>query len=236
MTRPDYGSPIFAAWRESAGADWDAYVEHSFVRDLGAGTLPREVFTHYLVQDYIFLTHFSRAWALAVVKAETLGEMKAAAATVDGLVNHEMQLHVKICKEAGLSEEQLFGAREEIGNLAYTRYVLDAGFSGDYLDLIAALAPCVFGYGEIGLRLGETAAADTPYREWIETYRGEEYQQICHTVGEVIEKAAWLRLGDEPSANPRWAILCRKFAQATRLEVGFWDMGLAGPSDGVSLG
>lgn len=235
MTAPDYGSPVFAAWRAGCAADWHAYVDHGFVRGLGDGSLPRANFLHYLVQDYIFLFHFSRAWALAVVKAETLGEMKAAAATVDGLVNHEMQLHVGICKEAGLSEAQLLSAREEIGNLAYTRYVLDAGFSGDFLDLMAALAPCVLGYGEIGLRLGASAAAETPYRQWIETYSGTEYQEICTTVGGVIESAARLRLGDDPQANPRWPMLSRKFAQATRLEVGFWDMGLAGPSDGAKL-
>ena len=40
-----------------------------FVEQLGDGSLPRKSFLHYLVQDYVFLVHFSRAWALAVVKS-----------------------------------------------------------------------------------------------------------------------------------------------------------------------
>ena len=52
---------------------------------------------------------------------------------------------------------------------------LDAGHSGDFLDLMAALAPCVLGYGEIGARLAD-AAGDTPYADWIATYAGAEYQ------------------------------------------------------------
>lgn len=66
------------------------------------GSLPREAFLHYLRQDYVFLIHFSRAWALAIVKAETLPEMQAAAETVRVLLLEEMQLHVRACAEAGI--------------------------------------------------------------------------------------------------------------------------------------
>ena len=66
----DYGRS-FAAWREAAGA-WDDYVRHPFVQGLGDGTLPRQGFLRYLVQDYRFLIHFSRAWALGAAKAGTL--------------------------------------------------------------------------------------------------------------------------------------------------------------------
>ncbi|NNF77035.1 MAG: thiaminase II [Rhizobiales bacterium] len=228
MSNTPYGSPTFAGWRDAATSEWQSFTQHAFVRQMGDGTLPREAFLHYLVQDYVFLIHFSRAWALAVVKSESLAEMKTAAGTVDALVNHEMQMHVKICAEAGLSEEQLYTAEEDFENLAYTRYVMDAGLSGDFLDLIAALAPCVFGYGEIGTALKQTAVPNTPYQDWIDTYSGGEYQEVCHAVGAMIEGAMHARIGDAPYNSPRWGTLCERFRVATRLEVGFWDMGLRG--------
>ena len=225
MSAPDYGR-AFAAWRGAAPA-WDAYVRHPFVARLGDGTLPHAAFLHYLVQDYLFLIHFARAWALAVVKADTLDEMRAAAATVDALVNHEMQLHVRTCAEAGIQEARLMEAEEAPENMAYTRYVLEAGFSGDFLDLMAALAPCVLGYGEIGARLGREASSEA-YRGWIDTYAGAEYQALCRDVGALIDGALAQRLGQGLASTPRWPRLARRFADATRLEVGFWDMGLRG--------
>ena len=228
MASSDFGSKTFAAWRDAAGRTWTDYVDHAFVRQLGDGSLPRTSFLHYLVQDYVFLIHFSRAWALAVVKSESLEEMKTAAGTVDGLVNHEMQLHVQICKEAGISEEQLYSAEEAFENLAYTRYVTDAGLSGDFLDMMAALAPCVFGYGEIGNMLKQSAADNTPYQDWIDTYSGPEYQEVCANVGAMIDNAVAARLGEAPQENPRWGKLNERFRTATQLEVGFWDMGLRG--------
>ena len=220
----DYGR-LFPRWRDAAGPEWTRYTRHAFVEGMRDGSLPRPAFLHYLVQDYIFLIHFSRAWALAVTKAETVEEMRLCAATVNALINEEIALHVKTCAEAGLSEEALEAADEAPENLAYTRYVLDAGHSGDMLDLLAALAPCVLGYGEIGARLGAEATSDA-YRDWIDTYAGADYQGVCTDVGALIDTVAARTLGDDPQASPRWPALCRRFATATRLEVGFWDMGL----------
>lgn len=225
MTAPDYGR-AFALWRAAAGADWDSYTRHPFVEGLGDGSLPRASFLHYLRQDYVFLIHFARAWALAVTKAETLDEMKVAATTVDALINTEMALHVETCAAEGISEADLFTTPEAAANLAYTRYVLDAGHSGDLVDLLAALAPCVLGYGEIGARLAQSRSPDTPYGDWIETYSGDEYQSVCASVGALIDDALERRIGPEFARAPRWSRITDRFVTATRLEIGFWQMGL----------
>ncbi|WP_299820435.1 TenA family protein [uncultured Jannaschia sp.] len=220
-----YGA-TFPLWRAAAGEAWQDYTRHAFVEGLRDGTLPREGFLRYLVQDYVFLVHFSRAWALAVTKAETLDEMRACAATVHALLDEEMRLHVGTCAAEGIPEAELFAAREAPQNLAYTRYVLDAGHSGDFLDLMAALAPCVLGYGEIGARLG-AKAGPTPYADWIATYAGAEYQRTCREVGALIDAAVARRLGEAPERSPRWPRLCARFETATRLEVDFWGLGLS---------
>lgn len=221
---PDYGA-AFAAWRADAGPAWADYTRHPFVEALRDGTLPRAAYLDYLVQDYLFLFHFARAWALAAAKAETLDEMRIAARTVDALVNEETRLHVATCAAAGIPEAVLRAAEEKPANLAYTRFVLEAGYSGDLLDLLAALAPCVLGYGEIGLRLAEDGAA--PYRDWIDAYGGDGYQATCREVGALLDAAVTRRLGPAASASPRWPALAARFRVATRLEAGFWDMGLA---------
>lgn len=224
MTAPDYGR-AFSLWRDHA-PHWRAYTRHGFVEGLRQGTLPHANFMHYLRQDYVFLTHFARAWALAAVKADRVSEMRAASATVHALVHHEMPLHLDICAREGIDAAALEATIEAPANLAYTRYVLEAGYSGDFLDLMAALAPCVLGYGEIGARL---AGSGGPYADWIETYGGADYQGVCRDVGALIDDALAHRLGAEWHKLPRFVRLSQRFATATRLEVGFWDMGLAGP-------
>ncbi len=224
MSAPDYGR-AFVRWREQA-PEWHAYTHHPFVEGLRDGTLPRENFLHYLRQDYIFLINFARGWALAAAKADTLAEFQAAAATVQALAHDEMPLHVQICAREGIDTATLEATEEASANLAYTRYVLEGGYSGDFLDLLAGFAPCVLGYGEIGHRLRGSGG---PYAEWIDTYGGDSYQALCHDVGTLIDSALIHRLGPEWAGLPRAHQLASRFATATRLEVGFWQMGLDGP-------
>lgn len=219
-----YGQ-AFDVMRAEAGPVWGQYTRHAFVEGMRDGSLPREAFLHYLRQDYIFLIHFSRAWALGVVKAETLDEMQACSATVNALLQEEMALHVSICGEAGIPEAELLATEERSENAAYTRFVMDCGFSGDFVALLAALAPCVMGYGEIGARLVREKTSDT-YGDWIATYAGDDYQGLCRSVGALLDGALERRFGHDYQSLPVWQTMCARFRQATRLEVGFWDMGL----------
>ena len=154
---------LFGRLRGASEDKWNAYCTHEFVRRINDGTLPEKCFRHYLEQDYLFLIHFSRAWALAVYKADTLADMRAAATTLNATLNYEMQLHVKYCQDWGLKEEDMQMIEESRANMAYTRYVLDRGLSGDILDLQVALAPCIMGYAVIGKQLMENPAMEISF-------------------------------------------------------------------------
>ncbi|MDC3286996.1 thiaminase II [Alphaproteobacteria bacterium] len=221
-----YGSS-FAQFRAGAVNVWQEYVSHRFVTGMGDGTLPRAAFLYYLKQDYVFLIHFSRAWALAVTKADTVEEMRACTATLNALINEELKLHIELCGREGIDEATLFATKEAPQNLVYTRYVLDAGYSGDFLDMLAALAPCVLGYGEIGASLGASATSDI-YSEWINAYSSSEYQDVCGEFGVLMDNAIHSRLGTTAEHSARMPALQKRFTMATSLEVGFWQMGIEG--------
>ncbi len=148
---------VFTRLKASALADWQSYVDHDFVRQLGAGTLPLAAFRAYLVQDYLFLIQFARAYALAAYKSRTLNDIRIAQEGVAAILA-ETELHVRLCARWGLSRADLDAAREEQATVAYTRFVLDCGAAGDLLDLHTALAPCVIGYAEIGRALAPDGA------------------------------------------------------------------------------
>jgi len=216
---------LFARLREAAVGDWQAYTRHEFVRRLGDGSLPDACFRHYLIQDYLFLIQFARAYALAAYKSETLADIRAAVRSVAAIVDTETSLHVKYCAGWGLDEDALANAPEATATMAYTRYVLEKGNSGDVLDLFVALAPCIVGYAEIGGALRadpDTLVDGNPYAEWIEMYAGAEYQEVAAGAVSQLDRLDRVRSGPG-----RFDALVRTFRQATRLEAAFWDMGLA---------
>ncbi len=196
----------------------------AFVRQLGDATLPEAAFRTYLVQDYLFLIQFARAYALAAYKSRTLADMRAAHAGVAAILDVEMDLHVRLCGRWGLSPEQLEAAPELQATVAYTRFVLDCGMSGDLLDLHVALTPCVIGYAEIASQLATTIKqplSNHPYREWIGEYAGDAYQTVAQNAREQLT-----RLAAKSMTSERFPELCGIFAKASRLEADFWQMAL----------
>jgi len=219
---------FFERLKTAAAAEWRAYTEHPFTAAMADGTLPAAAFRHYLVQDYLFLIEFARAYALAVYKSPQLADMREAAAGLSAIIDVEMNLHVKLCAGWGLTPDDLERAAPAAEMLAYTRYVLDAGMRGDLLALKVALAPCVIGYAEIatGLTARPPArAATNPYRVWIGEYAGAPYQEVAAKARAHLD-----RLADLYATPAREAELVAIFKEATRLEADFWEMGWrAGP-------
>lgn len=214
---------IFDRLKAAAAADWASYVDHAFVRRMGEGTLPQNAFRTYLVQDYLFLIQFARAYALAVYKGRSLADMRAAQAGLSAILDVEMELHVRLCERWGLSPAALEAAPEHQATVAYTRFVLDCGAAGDLLDLHVALAPCVVGYAEIGRRLAPGGVApDHPYRDWIGEYAGAPYQEVAAAARRHLDALAARSMTEQ-----RFADLAALFGKASRLEADFWQMGLA---------
>ena len=220
-----YGN-VFKLLKEKNKDNWILYTKHDFLKKLSAGTLKEEKFLNYLIQDYLFLIQFSKAWSLAILKSDNLEEMKIAASTVNDLINFEMELHITLCANYGISISDLENADEENANIAYTRYVLELGYSGDFLDLLSALAPCVLGYGEIGLNCQNSNPKTLMYKKWIETYSSIEYQDVCKNVSGLIDKAFLLRLGTNFENTYKWKKVNQIFKKATLLEVDFWNMAI----------
>jgi thiaminase/transcriptional activator TenA len=214
---------FFERLKTAASAEWRAYTGHPFTDALADGSLSEAAFRHYLVQDYLFLIEFARAYALSVYKSPALADMRDAAAGLSAILDVEMNLHVKLCAGWGLSPADLEQARPAVEMLAYTSYVLDAGMRGDLLALKVALAPCVIGYAEIATRLaarpGALAAAN-PYRVWIAEYAGAPYQDVAAKARAQLDA-----LADRYATPAREAELIAIFREATRLEAEFWQMG-----------
>src|SRR6202163_3290200 len=190
---------LFSRLVGAAVPAWYAYTRHEFVHLLASGDLPEACFPRYLVQDYLFLIHFARAWGLAIYKSDALGEMRRAQRLVAATLDIEIGLHIDYCRGWGLSEAAMNAEPEAPETIAYTRFVLDRGLAGDRLDLEIALAPCMIGYAEIAAeRMADPATRHdgNPYREWLDMYAGAEYQSLAGAAAAALDEQFARRGGE----------------------------------------
>ena len=211
---------LFTRLRADCPWEWDAYVRHPFLNELASGTLPAEAFRAYLVQDYLYLLQYARAYALAIYKDGNAASMRGTARLLAGLLDTELGLHIAYCAEWGLSEDDLAREPESLELLAYTRTMLDYGQSGDILDLMVSLSACLIGYAEVGLRLlgnPATRRESNPYLPWIEVYGGAHYVALANEGARRLDA-----LAVSHGADARYPMLLRCFRTTVKLEAAFW--------------
>ena len=200
---------------------WQQYVEHDFVKQLANGSLPAECFRHYLKQDYLYLFHYSRAFALAIFKAKNFSQMEIPRKSLESICQ-EIQLHLAYCRQWGISEAEIFATQESAACVAYTRYLLDCGATGGLAEIYAAITPCAVGYAQIARYITENypRLANNPYQMWIDTYASEAFQQ------EAEETSNFLTALCADFTLTQQNHIQHIFTTATRMEIAFWQMGL----------
>ena len=200
---------------------WDDYIQHDFVKQLTAGTLAADSFRHYLVQDYLYLIHYTRVMALSVYKSDTLAQMRVGQAGINAMLDMEIAMYLDFCRQWNIPLEQVENAPESAVTIAYSRYILDAAMSGSLAELYAAIAPCLMGYGEIGRCIKDEGFIDNnPYQPWIDVFSSDEFQVITAQNEAQINT---LLADASPAQADKFQ---RLFNTAARMEVNFWQQAL----------
>lgn len=192
---------------------------HPFFVGLTDGSLHRDAFRHYVVQDGIYLVDYARALALTAAKAPDPASILALSRNAAEAIEVERAMHDGLLAEFGLDEEQLAAARPAPTTLAYTSYLLSAAYGGSFAEGLGAVLPCFWIYWEVGKTLLERGSPDPLYARWIATYGGEEYGATVRAVLDLTD-----RVGSDLGAAERRRLF-EHFRQTSRYEWMFWDMG-----------
>lgn len=200
---------------------WDDYIQHDFVKQLTAGTLAPDSFRHYLVQDYLYLIHYTRVMALSIYKSDTLAQMRNGQAGINAMLDMEIGMYLDFCQQWNIPLERVENAPESAVTIAYSRYILDAAMSGSLAELYAAIAPCLMGYGEIGKRIkDEGFIAGNPYQPWIDVFSSDDFQAIT------AQNEAQINMLLADASHAQANKFQRLFNTAARMEVNFWQQAL----------
>lgn len=196
---------------------WDQYLHHPFVIQLREQKLKKESFLFYLKQDYLYLINYARCFAQLAINATTIQELRFAQKQQNAILDAEISLHQELLEYTNLIENE-----ESLTNIAYSRYMLDIGNQGDYLDLLIALSACSIGYAYIGKEIGSQLSLQELqnhcYKDWIETYACEQTQQQAKIFEDLINSYE--------VSEKKFARLSQIFKTVTRLEVAFWQHSL----------
>jgi thiaminase/transcriptional activator TenA len=194
-------------------------LEHPFIAGLTDGSLDREAFRHYVVQDAHYLREYARALSVCAARAPAEDDIAMFAGHAAGAIEVERELHESFFVDLGVSAEELASTPLNPTNRAYTSYLLATVYGGSFPEALGAVLPCYWIYWEVGKALIERGSPDRLFKRWIDTYGGEEFAAVVQAVLELTD-----RLGPTLSEAERRS-MARHFRQTSVYEWMFWEAG-----------
>ena len=163
----------------AAAEIWEAYNEHPFVKGIQDGTLDKEKFRFYIIQDYLYLEDYAKTFAVGVAKAKSIEIAKLFSKYID-VMNGELNVHSGYMGKFGITQEEVDATPRSLDNLSYTSYMLRVAYEEGEAEILAAILSCAYSYEVIARKIiqNNPASVNDPfYGPWIQGYASEEYAE-----------------------------------------------------------
>jgi len=194
-----------------------------FNRQLADGTLSRERFRHYIIQDAHYLLAYARALAVTAAKADNASEVVQFACAAGEAIVAERSLHDSVMREQGISPADFAATPLSPACHHYGSFLIATAWSAPYPIAAAALLPCFWIYAEAGRHIHAQSAPNNPYQNWIDTYASEDFHATVRAVCATVD-----RIAEQASEQTREAMQ-QAYRAACRLEWLFWDSAFQQP-------
>lgn len=193
---------------------WNNLLNHRFIAEMAADSLPIEKFAFYLRQDHIFLKEFC---AFLLAAKQKSSDQKLAAwfgrlhcSTIDS----EMQMQKELLLLLGIGNSATMAP----ATLNYASFLRKASSANSLEVMISSMAPCPWSYFEIAQKLSRNDIKTEAYCRWIQFYASDESRQqieeLKDNLGSLYDQADKIRK----------FLMKEHFGAACRHEHRFWEM------------
>ncbi len=207
----------------SAAVDgiWAEYNKHPFVKGIEDGTLDREKFRYYIIQDYLYLIEYTKVFGIGIAKAKSLETNKLFASYVHLLTDGEMDIHRGYMGKFGVTEKELADTSRALDNLSYTSYMLRVAYEEGEAEVLAAILSCAYSYEMIARNIVKNNPDSINhefYGDWIKGYASDEYSKENVVLFEMLEKLT------EHYTDEQKQHIVDIYVACSRYELAFWNL------------
>ena len=199
---------------------WERYNSHPFVQGLANGTLPKEKFKFFMIQDHLYLMQYSKVFAMGVLKSRREEDMRLFASLISATLDVENAIHKSYLKKLGLSNEELAAAKPSIVTDSYTNYMIAVAQKEGMAEIMAAVLACSWTYKLIGDYLENYPGAKDQefYGDWVRQYMSESYRSANDLMIDMFDRFS------DGCTEEEFQNLEHIIYACTQYEYMFWNM------------
>ncbi len=200
---------------------WQSYYVHPFVKGIEQGTLDKEKFRYYILQDYLYLQDYAKAFAIGIAKAKSQEMTNLFSGYITLLTGSEMNIHHGYMGRLALTQEEVDTTPRALDNLSYTSYMLRVAYEEGEAEILTAILACACSYEAIAKNMVKNNPGCVEhefYGQWVAGYAAEEYAKENRVLTETLNQLT----GNY--SEKQLQHLTEIFVACSRYEYLFWDL------------
>ena len=199
---------------------WQKCLDSEFVQNLGDGSLSRDDFMYYAVQDSIYLRKYASALGMGIAKAKNLKDVRTFYSLLAFINEEEGNTRMTYLKDGGYDIFTADASEENPVNKAYTDFMMECAENGDCADIMFCVLPCMLSYLWIFDRLVEQYpdSLNGYYGRLLKDFVSDFSRGMCDKWADFAEELS-KDLSDEKKEK-----LADIFRQSSMHELNFWNM------------
>ncbi|MBQ5325704.1 MAG: thiaminase II [Oscillospiraceae bacterium] len=204
----------------AAAEIWKKYNTHPFVMGIQDGTLDKEKFRYYMIQDYLYLEDYAKTFAVGVAKAKSLRIANLFTKYIN-VMNGELNVHQGYLAKLNVTQEEISSTPRSLDNLSYTSYMLRVAYEEGEAEILAAILSCAYSYEVIAKNIVKNnprSVCDEFYGDWIKGYISDSYSTENLVLLEEINRLT------ENYSHRQIQHLIDIFVACSLYELNFWEM------------
>lgn len=195
--------------------DFEAMINHRFVRDIEFGRLSKEDLDRYLLIEGAFVETAIAIFGHAVVKTDNLAIRRKLIRSLDALANEQMPYFEKTIKGRMISNDPLLLNDPRV--VGFRDGMLNLARDGSFAQIITCMFAAEWMYWTWCDRVKGVTFEDSTLKEWV----------LLHAAPDFAQQAKWLRDQVDSIALGLTSVeredLINTFGHVMRLEIAFHD-------------
>lgn len=192
---------------------WSHAVQHRFVMELFAGTIPDRVMASYLIQDHRFLDSFLTLLGAAIATAEGL-EARLRFGRFIGMVSGEENTYfLRAFKALGVTERRRAEAPDTKPTAGFKTIMREAAATRSYAAALSVLNVAEWLYLDWAMKAPKPLPSNFVHAEWITLHDNPDFREFV----------AFLRAELDRVGPAEEKISKDYFLRAVELERAFFD-------------
>jgi thiaminase (transcriptional activator TenA) len=199
--------------RRASEPTWSHAVQHRFVKELFAGTIPDRVMASYLIQDHRFLDSFLMLLGAAIATADRL-EARLRFGRFIGMVSSEENTYfLRAFAALGVTERQRTEAPDTKPTAGFKAIMREAAATRSYVAALSVLNVAEWLYLDWAMKAPKPLPSNVVHAEWITLHDNPDFREFV----------AFLRAELDRIGPAEENISKDFFLRAVALEQSFFD-------------